>query len=113
MGMTIDESKRNLSHAIKWKDRPTDESMMLAIETISKYQQLKADYETRLKADMETMLKRLYGELKMMHERYSTAEHWDEAYGIEISMEEVRKKINDLRRKDGNIGEERQNEKSY
>lgn len=39
--MTIEESKRNLSHAIKWKDRPTDESMELAIETLRKYQKIK------------------------------------------------------------------------
>lgn len=63
----------------------------------------KADYETRLKADMMATLKRLYGKLKVIHERYYTAEHLDEAYGVEISMEEVRKKINDLVGKDGNI----------
>ena len=54
-------------------------------------------YEARLKADMVAMLKRLYGELKMIHERYSAAEHWDEAYGVELSMEEVRKKINAIK----------------
>lgn len=73
----------------------------VAINTMQKYQQLQAEYETHLKADMEAVLKKLYGKLKMIHERYSTAEHWDEAYGVEISMEEVRKKINDLRGKDG------------
>lgn len=40
MGTTIEESKRNLNHAIKWKDRPTDESMALAIETMHKYQKI-------------------------------------------------------------------------
>lgn len=38
--MTIEESKCNLSHAIRWKDRPTDESMMLAIATMCKYQRI-------------------------------------------------------------------------
>jgi 3-dehydroquinate dehydratase len=40
MGMTIEESKRNLSHAIKWNDRPTNESMMIAIDTMHKYQKI-------------------------------------------------------------------------
>ena len=40
MGMTIEESKRNLSYAIKWKDRPTDESMVLAIDVMNKYQKI-------------------------------------------------------------------------
>ena len=62
----------------------------------------KVDYETRLRADMVAMLEKLNEKLKKMHERYSTAEHWDEAYGVAISMEEVRKKINDLGGKDGN-----------
>lgn len=40
MGMTIEESKRNLNYAIKWKDRPTDESMMVAIDIMRKYQKI-------------------------------------------------------------------------
>ncbi len=40
MEMTIEESKGNLRCAIKWKDRPTDESMMLAIDVITKYQKI-------------------------------------------------------------------------
>lgn len=45
MGMTIEESKRNLSYAIQWKDRPTDESMMLAIDTMRKYQKIAQIYQ--------------------------------------------------------------------
>lgn len=40
MGMSIEESKRNLNYAINWKDRPTDESMMLAVGTMRKYQKI-------------------------------------------------------------------------
>ena len=54
MGISIEESKRNLSYAIQWKDRPTDESMMLAIDTMRKYQkieQIVADRKGKLILD--------------------------------------------------------------
>lgn len=40
MGMSISEARGNLLFAIRWKERPTDESMELAIEVMRKYQKI-------------------------------------------------------------------------
>ena len=40
MGMSISEARGNLLFAIRWEERPTDESMKLAIEVMRKYQKI-------------------------------------------------------------------------
>ena len=108
--MTIDKSKQLLSHYQRLfnslngdyklsivQAAELSHAIDTALDAVSKYQQPQADYEARLRADMVAMLEKLSEKLKKIHKRYSAAEHWDEAYGVELSMEEVRKKINDLK----------------
>ena len=64
MGMTIDEAIRY------YEDKNvvlTEEEALantIAIETMRKYQQLQADYESRLKADMVAMLTEIQLEIR-------------------------------------------------
>ena len=57
----------------------------------------KAEYEARLKADMVAMLEELKEQLREMHEDYFETEHYDEAYGVSVSMAEIQQKIDKLR----------------
>jgi len=57
----------------------------------------KADYEARLKADMVAMLEELKEQLREMHEDFFETEHYDEAYGVSDSMDEIQQKINALK----------------
>lgn len=54
------------------------------------------DYETRLKTDMAAMLDELKEQLREMHEDFYETEHFDEAYGVSVSMDVIRQKINNL-----------------
>ena len=66
MEMTIDEAQRILSNGLV--NAPSEHewcmAFKMAIETMSKYQQLQADYETRLKADMVAMLTEIQLEIE-------------------------------------------------
>ena len=106
MGMTIAEPIQTLEYLRDSGVFPfntkkgvlyTAESIDVAIDTMRKYQQLQADYENRLKADMVAMLKDLKEQLREMHEDYFETEHFDEAYGVSVSMHEIQQKINALR----------------
>ena len=123
MGMTIDESLENLQtlqadyqqfYDDVWQDPESlgimAESLQVAIDTMSKYQQLQVEYETRLKADMIAMLEELKEQLREMHDDFFETEHFEEAYGVYKSMDGIQQKIDDLVGKDGNIREERQRE---
>ena len=77
MGMTIEESLKNLKalqtdyrqfHDDVWQDPESfgimAESLQVAINTMSKYQQLQAAYEARLKADLKAILVELQLEIE-------------------------------------------------
>ena len=68
-----------------------------AIDTLCKYQQLQANYETRLKADMVGMLEELKEQLREMHEDFFETEHFDEAYGVSDAMDVIQQKIDALK----------------
>lgn len=54
-------------------------------------------YEPRLKADMVAMLKELKEQLREMHEDFYETEHFDEAYGVSVSMDVIQEKIDKLK----------------
>ena len=62
MGMSIDEAINHLGNYSSTNgsglttDKQHNEAKRVAIDIMRKYQQLQADYETRLKADMVAML---------------------------------------------------------
>ena len=127
MGMTIEESLKNLKalqtdyrqfHDDVWQDPESfgimAESLQVAINTMSKYQQLQAAYEARLNADMVAMLTEIQLEMEEYEPKWvenddqavASCRTWEDLDGL------IQQKINDLVGKDGNIREERQNEES-
>ena len=108
MGMTIDEAVDRLEDLHFEQDNweygeltedclLNREALRLAIDTMSKYQQLQAAYEARLNADMGAMLEEIKEQLREMHEDFFETEHFDEAYGVSDSMDVIQQKINALR----------------
>ena len=127
MGMTIEESLENLKtlqadyqqfYDDVWQDPESlgimAESLQVAIDTMSKYQQLQAAYEARLNADMVAMLTEIQLEMEEYEPKWvenddqavASCRTWEDLDGL------IQQKINDLVGKDGNIREERQNEES-
>lgn len=125
MGMTIDESLENLKtlqadyqqfYDDVWQDPESlgimAESLQVAIDTMSKYQQLQAAYEARLNADMVAMLTEIQLEMEEYEPKWvenddqavASCRTWEDLDGL------IQQKINDLVGKDGNIREERQRE---
>ena len=64
---------------------------------VEAYDSFKKDYETRLNADMVAMLEELKEELRQMHEDFFETEHYDEAYGVSVSMDAIQQKIDLLK----------------
>lgn len=71
MGMTIDNAIKHMEQARYdyceyWEETRNDTTIAfdIAIDTMRKYQQLQADYETRLKADMVAMLTEIQLEIE-------------------------------------------------
>ena len=90
------------------------EALQIAKDTLRKYQMMQADYETRLKADMVAMLTEIQLEMEEYEPKWvendeqavASCRTWEDLDGL------IQQKIDDLVGKDGNIREERQNEKS-
>ena len=95
MGLSIKKAIETLLDAASFG--AADTAKWVAIDTMRKYQQLQADYETRLKADMVAMLEELKEQLRELHEDFFETEHFDEAYGVSDSMDVIQEKINALR----------------
>lgn len=93
MGMTIDEAIKQLeTYTIpcgKYKV-----AYDLAVETMCKYQQLQANYETRLKADMVDMLEQLDSEIQ---EQIAFMGDGEETNGMKRADNLVKDKINALK----------------
>lgn len=68
MGMTIDEARTALGKERKYALHENKQAFDIAIDTMRKYQQLRADYENRLKADLVAMLDELDLELYEQYE---------------------------------------------
>jgi len=74
----------------------TDECVVVAINTMRKYQQFQADYETRLKADMVAMLTDLQLEIEeIVKEEELIDKKW--AIGLHYSEKIIQQKINTLK----------------
>lgn len=103
MGMSIDNSIHLLEDYLEWQKlhkmdgTGIDEATRNLIDAARKYQIMQAEYETRLRADMVAMLEELKEQLREMHEDSFETEHYDEAYGISVSMDEIQQKINALK----------------
>ena len=97
MGMTIDEARTALGKERKYALHENKQAFDIAIDTMRKYQQLQANYETRLKADMVGMLEELKEQLREMHEDFFETEHFDEAYGVSDAMDVIQQKIDALK----------------
>jgi len=92
MGMTLDKYLKETNTVLI-----TQDAFVEMKNTMRKYQQLQADYETRLKADMVAMLEELKEQLREMHEDFFETEHFDEAYGVSDSMDVIQQKISSLK----------------
>ncbi len=68
---------------------------------MGKYQMMQADYEIRLKADMVVLLEDIKGQLRELSEDFFETEHFDESYGISVSMDLIEQKINSLKENEG------------
>ena len=102
MGMTIDdhiEVLKSYSHGFTGYAGNLQDSIDVAMDTMRKYQQLQADYETRLKADMVAIFTELQvgiGEhINPSNHTDSYEDGWSE--GAEWCIDYIQQKINSLK----------------
>lgn len=95
MGMTIEEL---VAENDKLKRQLAYESTALTM--------MKADYKARLKADMVAMLDEIDLELAEQQADFIGADDYNESYGVQVSRNVIREKINALKAERDEKGEE-------
>lgn len=89
MGMTIDKAINHGEEQLEIFGGDHKEFIETAIDIMRKYQQMKADYETRLKADMVAMLTEIQLEIEELDLKDSVPDY-------QKGAEETREYIADL-----------------
>lgn len=101
MGMTTKQIIRQLTNIEKMYKPVTPLVINEAKELALKYQQLQADYETRLNADMVAMLEEIQLELDEEIYDYNGADMDSEAYAVGSCKDVIQQKINALKGEGG------------
>ena len=95
MRITIDDSMKVLQEVPKVMPI-TKESINVALDIMRKYQQLQADYESRLKADLKAILVDL--QLDVEEQKFDThidKDVWNDA--VRVCSDIIQQKINKLK----------------
>ena len=106
MEVTIDKAIQHIKNSCYIVGYPTHDkqdetrkkinaSLDMAIDTMRKYQKIKADYENRLKTDMVAMLTEIQLEIEELKNEPACCQHYKR--GVNQSSDIIQQKINSLK----------------